>query len=102
MDSVEPGVGGVPNRFLGITPAYLWQTQHQHMALYVNIACPSQVEAHFKLKCDRLCNAFVLDDNDSSSSGVQSSRSWLIERVKLLIEENERAHGFITQFEWES
>ncbi|KAL4337212.1 hypothetical protein AHAS_Ahas12G0087600 [Arachis hypogaea] len=76
MDSVEPGVGGVPNRFLGITPAYLWQTQHQHMALYV--------EAHFKLKCDRLCNAFVLDDNDSSSSGVQSSRSWLIERSELI------------------
>lgn len=29
-DAAEPGVGGVPNRFLGITPAYLWQTQvHQ-------------------------------------------------------------------------
>lgn len=28
-DAVEPGVGGVPNRFLGITPAYLWQTQLQ-------------------------------------------------------------------------
>lgn len=25
----EPGVGGVPNRFLGITPSYLWQTQLQ-------------------------------------------------------------------------
>ncbi|XP_072072473.1 AUGMIN subunit 4-like isoform X1 [Arachis hypogaea] len=97
MDSVEPGVGGVPNRFLGITPAYLWQTQHQHMTLYVDMteyrmSLSREVEAHFKLKCDRSCNAFVLDDNDSSSSGVQSSRSWLIERVKLLIEENERAH----------
>lgn len=29
-DTAEPGVGGVPNRFLGITPAFLWQTQlHQ-------------------------------------------------------------------------
>lgn len=28
-DVVEPGVGGVPNCFLGITPAYLWQTQLQ-------------------------------------------------------------------------
>lgn len=30
---VEPGVGGVPNRFLGITPAYLWQTQLQRTPL---------------------------------------------------------------------
>lgn len=29
----EPGVGGVPNRFLGITPAYLWQTQLQQNPL---------------------------------------------------------------------
>ncbi|GKV19126.1 hypothetical protein SLEP1_g29420 [Rubroshorea leprosula] len=29
-DAVEPGVGGVPNRFLGITPVYLWQNQLQH------------------------------------------------------------------------
>lgn len=28
-DAVEPGVGGVPNRFLGITPAYLRQIQLQ-------------------------------------------------------------------------
>lgn len=28
-DAVEPGVGGVPNRFLGVTPGYLWQTQLQ-------------------------------------------------------------------------
>jgi HAUS augmin-like complex subunit 4 len=35
MDPVEPGVGGVPNRFLGITPAYLWQTQHQQTPLSV-------------------------------------------------------------------
>lgn len=27
--SDEPGVGGVPNRYLGITPPYLWQTQTQ-------------------------------------------------------------------------
>ncbi|RRT85888.1 hypothetical protein B296_00001727, partial [Ensete ventricosum] len=27
---VEPGVGGVPNRFLGITPGFLWQVQQQH------------------------------------------------------------------------
>lgn len=30
-DVVEPGVGGIPNRFLGITPAYLWQTELQQL-----------------------------------------------------------------------
>ena len=29
VDPVEPGIGGLPDRFLGITPAYLWQTQLQ-------------------------------------------------------------------------
>lgn len=32
-DVGEPAVGGVPNRFLGITPGYLWQTQVQHAPL---------------------------------------------------------------------
>lgn len=35
MDPVELGVGGIPNRFLGITPAYLWQTQLQQTQLSV-------------------------------------------------------------------
>jgi HAUS augmin-like complex subunit 4 len=35
MDPMEPGVGGVPMCFLGITPAYLWQTQHQQSPLSV-------------------------------------------------------------------
>lgn len=34
-DPAELGVGGVPNRFLGITPAYLWQTQLQQTPLSV-------------------------------------------------------------------
>jgi len=34
-DPVEVGVGGVANRFLGITPSYLWQTQHQKAPLSV-------------------------------------------------------------------
>lgn len=33
IDMVEPGVGGVSNRFLGITPAYLWQSQLQQTPL---------------------------------------------------------------------
>lgn len=27
----EPGLGGLPNHFLGITPAYLWKTQLQQI-----------------------------------------------------------------------
>ncbi|GFZ22009.1 aconitase 3 [Actinidia rufa] len=34
-DATEPGGGGVPNRFLGITPAYLWQTQLQQAPLFM-------------------------------------------------------------------
>lgn len=34
-DMVEPGVGGVPNRFLGVTPAYLWQVQQEQPAMAV-------------------------------------------------------------------
>ena len=32
-DAAEPGVGGVPSRYLGITHAYLWQTQLQQAPL---------------------------------------------------------------------
>lgn len=34
-DLAEPGVGGVPNRFLGITPNFLWQVQQQHPSMTV-------------------------------------------------------------------
>ncbi|WJX82543.1 AUGMIN subunit 4 [Trifolium repens] len=100
---MEPGVGGVPMCFLGITPAYLWQTQHQQSPLSVDMteyrmSLLREVDSRLKMKCDKLSNAFVLDDNvdtlfldsDSSSSGSQSSTSRLPERVKLLIEEIER------------
>lgn len=95
MDPVEPGVGGVPNRFLGITPAYLWQTQRQQTPLSVDMteyrmSLAREVDGRLKLKCDKLSDAFVLDDNDSFSSGSQSSSSRLPERVKLLIEDIER------------
>ncbi|BAT88633.1 AUGMIN subunit 4 [Vigna angularis] len=94
-DPVEPGVGGVPNRFLGITPAYLWQTQRQKTPLSVDmteyrLSVSREVDARLKMKCEKLSDAFLLDDNDSSSSASQSSSSRLPERVKLLIEEIER------------
>ncbi|KAL1103116.1 hypothetical protein V6Z11_D05G414800 [Gossypium hirsutum] len=89
VDSGEPGVGGVPNRFLGITPAYLWQasTSTIDMADY-QLTLSREIDARLKSKCNKLADAFV-DDIDSSS-GSQSSSSRLPERVKLIIEEIER------------
>lgn len=34
-DNAELGVGGVPNRFLGITPSFLWQVQPQQTTMAV-------------------------------------------------------------------
>ncbi|XP_058729331.1 AUGMIN subunit 4-like [Vicia villosa] len=95
MDQVDPVVGGVPSRFLGITPAYLWQTQHLKTPLSVDMteyrmSLSREVDARLKMKCDKLSDAFVLEDNESPSFGSQSSTSRLPERVKLLIEEIER------------
>lgn len=47
-DAVESGVGGVPNRFLGITPAYLWQTQLQQTPLAM-VQCPLWFWQQFSL-----------------------------------------------------
>ncbi|KOM40762.1 hypothetical protein LR48_Vigan04g096000 [Vigna angularis] len=88
-DPVEPGVGGVPNRFLGITPAYLWQTQRQKTPLSVDmteyrLSVSREVDARLKMKCEKLSDAFLLDDNDSSSSASQSSSSRLPERFMFI------------------
>ncbi|KAL5577757.1 hypothetical protein UlMin_019456 [Ulmus minor] len=90
----EPGVGGVPSRFLGITPAYLWQTQLQLNPLSMDtteyqVGLSREIEARLKTKCDKLADAFIMDDLDSSSSH-QNSSSRIPERVKFIIEEIER------------
>ncbi|KAB1215197.1 hypothetical protein CJ030_MR4G025835 [Morella rubra] len=66
-DLVETGVGGVPNRFLGITPAYLRQTQLQQIPLSMDMAeyqmsLSCEIEARLKAKCDKLADAFIMDD----------------------------------------
>ncbi|KAE8732440.1 putative aconitase [Hibiscus syriacus] len=99
-DSGEPDVGGVPNRFLGITRAYLWQTQLQRMPLSMDmadyqLALSREIDARLKSKCDKLADAFV-DDIDSSS-GSQSSSSRLPERVKMIIEEIEREEAALRE-----
>ncbi|KAI8010975.1 AUGMIN subunit 4 [Camellia lanceoleosa] len=131
-DAAEPGVGGVPNKFLGITPAYLWQTQLQQAALsrlntlygdrilhlldklfcafckeiYLNpcahdmaeyqISLFREIEGRLKAKCDKLANAFVIDDIDTST-GHQNSSARLPERVKLIIEEIEREEAALRE-----
>ncbi|KAM7492707.1 hypothetical protein LguiA_035628 [Lonicera macranthoides] len=99
-DAAEPGVGGVPNRFLGITPAYLWQTQVQQAPLAVDMAeyqmsLLHEIEIRLKAKCDKLADAFI-DDIDSST-GTQNSSARLPERVKLIIEEIEREEAALRE-----
>uniref|UniRef100_A0A9I9D4K4 AUGMIN subunit 4 n=1 Tax=Cucumis melo TaxID=3656 RepID=A0A9I9D4K4_CUCME len=110
-DTAEPGVGGVPNRFLGITPAFLWQTQlHQtpstDMAEY-QMALSREIDSRLKTKCDKVADAFIMDDIESSS-GHHSSSARLpesnlfsnktsINRVKLIIEEIEREEAALRQ-----
>ncbi|TQD90964.1 hypothetical protein C1H46_023485 [Malus baccata] len=97
-DIVEPGLGGVPNRFLGITPAYLWQTQLQQSPFCLDMKeyqlCLSrEIEARLEEKCDKLVDALnsyhCLVAADSSPLHETSS-SQLPERVKLITEEIER------------
>lgn len=90
----DPGIGGVPNRFLGITSTYLWQTQLQQVPLSMDMAeyqmsVFREIEARLKVKCDKLADAFVMDDV-ASSTGHQNPSSRLPERVKIIIEEIER------------
>lgn len=99
-DSTEPGVGGVPNRFLGITPAYLWQTHLQQMPFMMDIAeyqmsLSCEVEARLKAKCIKLADAFV-DDIDSMPVN-QNSTARLPERVKLVIEEIEKEEAALRE-----
>nr|GEU75531.1 augmin subunit 4 [Tanacetum cinerariifolium] len=91
--SLDSTVGGVPNRYLGITPGYLWQSQVQHAPLPMDVAeyqmpLLREIEMRLKTKCDKLADAFI-DDLDKSK-GSQNSSARLPERVKLIIEEIER------------
>ncbi|XP_050381897.1 AUGMIN subunit 4 [Argentina anserina] len=93
-DVVDPGVGGVPNCFLGITPAYLWQTQLQQTPFSTDmteyqVSLSREIEARLQAKCDKLADAVTMGDTDSSS-GHQNLNARLPERVKLIIEEMER------------
>ncbi|KAL8127308.1 AUGMIN subunit 4 [Apium graveolens] len=97
-DTSEPEVGGVPDRFLGITPTYLWKTQLQQEPLSNDMTeyqmpLLREIETRLKAKCDKLADAFI-DDIDSST-GNSSAR--LPERVKLIIEEIEREEAALRE-----
>ncbi|KAI3703831.1 hypothetical protein L1987_74026 [Smallanthus sonchifolius] len=99
-DAGDPTVGGVPNRFLGITPGYLWQTQVQHAPLAMDVAeyqmpLLHEIEFRLKSKCDKLTDAFI--DDSAKSIGNQNSNARLPERVKLIIEEIEREEGALRE-----
>lgn len=100
-DVVEPGVGGVPNRFLGITSSYLWQVQQQQPALDVDMieyqrSVVREIEFRLEAKCDTLADVFAMDEIDSSSiSHISTAR--LPERVKLIIEETEREEAVLLE-----
>ncbi|PHU22474.1 hypothetical protein BC332_07581 [Capsicum chinense] len=92
-DATEADVGGVPNRFLGITPAYLWQIQLHQMSS-VDVAeyqrlLSREIGSRLDAKCDKLADAVAIDDVDISAAS-QSSAARLPERVKLSTEEIER------------
>ncbi|KAL5984205.1 AUGMIN subunit 4 [Asimina triloba] len=99
-DSAEPGVGGVPNRFLGITPGFLWQVQLQQIPFVVDTAeyqksLAREMESRLKAKCDKLADAFEIDDIDSSSISQFPNR--LPERLKLINEEIEREEAALRE-----
>ncbi|KAL6529460.1 AUGMIN subunit 4 [Orobanche gracilis] len=89
IDTSEPEVGGVPNRFLGITPAYLWQTQNQRTLLSMDIAeyqvlLACEISRRLDAKCDKLADVVAIDDIESST-GHQNLTSRLPESLDLNI-----------------
>ncbi|GJN18819.1 hypothetical protein PR202_gb06021 [Eleusine coracana subsp. coracana] len=91
-EPAEPGVGGVPDRFLGITSDYLYQVQQEQPAMSVDMVdyqrtLAREIEARLEAKCDVLADLFAMDERDSSSISQISSarlpeRKYLVEATK--------------------
>lgn len=100
-DTVEPGVGGVPNCFLGVTPIFLQQVQHEQPAMNVDMleyqrSLLQEIESRLEAKCEKLSDIFATDENVSSPTS-QISNTRLPERVKLFIEEVEREEAVLLE-----
>ncbi|KAL5729045.1 AUGMIN subunit 4 [Ranunculus cassubicifolius] len=100
-DSAEPDIGGVPNRYLGITPSYLWNTQLQQTSLSVDMSeyqmsISREIESRLKSKCEKITDAIIMDNAEYSVAN-QVSSARLPERVKLIIEEIEREESALRE-----
>eukprot|EP00252_Welwitschia_mirabilis_P018496 TRINITY_DN41112_c0_g1_i1.p1 TRINITY_DN41112_c0_g1~~TRINITY_DN41112_c0_g1_i1.p1 ORF type:complete len:445 (-),score=92.06 TRINITY_DN41112_c0_g1_i1:157-1443(-) len=99
-ENTEVGIGGIANRFLGVTPRHLQQTHLQrthfmedNSAYQMSLAL--EVEARLKSKCDKLSNAFQMDEIDAIGPNSQNMR--LSERVKSGVEEIEREEAALLE-----
>ncbi|KAH9305598.1 hypothetical protein KI387_010002, partial [Taxus chinensis] len=100
-DIQEPGVGGVANRFLGVTPGWLRQT-HLPRAHFpedgtgYQMSLIHEIEARLKAKCDKLSEAFQMDETDTNGANVAQNLR-LPERVKSVVEEIEREEAALLE-----
>ncbi|KAJ6795539.1 AUGMIN subunit 4 isoform X2 [Iris pallida] len=100
-DTSEPGVGGVPNCFLGVTSSFLRQVQQEQPAMNVDMleyqrSLVQEIESRLEAKCDTLADIFSADEIEPSPLG-QISSARLPERVKLIIEEVEREESVLLE-----
>ncbi|GLJ10843.1 hypothetical protein SUGI_0136400 [Cryptomeria japonica] len=100
-DIQEPGVGGVANRFLGVTPGWLRQI-HLPRAHFTEdgtgyqMSLILEIESRLKAKCDKLSEAFQMDETDTN--GADSAQNLrLPERVKSAVEEIEREEAALLE-----
>ncbi|XP_020274602.1 AUGMIN subunit 4 isoform X1 [Asparagus officinalis] len=101
-DMVDPGVGGVPNCFLGVTPGFLRQVQQEQSAMTVDMmeyqrSLVQEIESRLEAKCETSADIFAIDENEESSPISQISSARLPERVKLIIEEVEREEAVLLE-----
>lgn len=100
-DIAEPGVGGVANRFLGVTPGWLRQIhlQRAHFAedsTGYQMSLILEIESRLKTKCDKLSEAFQMDEIDTTGANSPQSLR-LPERVKSTVEEIEREEAALLE-----
>ncbi|GAA0138727.1 hypothetical protein LIER_00418 [Lithospermum erythrorhizon] len=89
IDASEPEIGGVPNRFLGLTPSYLWQVQLHQTPLSMDmsdyqIMLSREIGHRLDDKCNKVADAIAIDDIDSSTAN-QTSFARLPERDLLFL-----------------
>ncbi|XP_020262998.1 AUGMIN subunit 4-like [Asparagus officinalis] len=100
-EMVDPGVGGVPNCFLGVTLGFLRQVQQERSAVTVDMmeyqrSLVQEIESRLEAKCETLAHIFAIDENDSVCC-VAISSARLPERVKFIIEEVEREEAVLLE-----